>query len=243
MAGVARVARAERAVRVDAADAGVRPAPAGELVGARAVDLDLRAVAALAAQDGHRVAGRDVRQVGVGRVEDLAGGGVVRAADLLRFLAVAAAAVLGRHQRGDNRVVVLEGVDLAPLGLVAAQAGDVVPGVLGVVPLLVQPRRLFLVAGHAGARCLGILRRGCGSRDEQGDDEECQRAVHASHLLRGFTSDRRPSGRRWPARRRGARGRTLRGRRFSGGGSGSSPCRQRACGAVRRRHRHAARAP
>ena len=49
--------------------------------------------------------------------------------DLFGLALVAAAAVLGRDQGGDERAVVLERVLVTALGLVAAQTGDVVRGV------------------------------------------------------------------------------------------------------------------
>ena len=155
--GVAGVARTQRTIGVDPADARVGPTAARKLVGARFVDLDLAPVAVLAAEDGHRITGGDVGQVGVFRVEDLAGGGVVGVAHLLGGLGMTAAAIGRRYQGGDGGIVVGICVGVTFLRLMAAQTGDIVGGVIRVEPLLVDTRRLLFVAGHARAGNLEVL--------------------------------------------------------------------------------------
>jgi len=169
---MAGVAGALGTVGVDPADAGVGPALLVQAIGRSGIQLHLGAVAALAAEDRHGRAGQHVGQVRVLRLQNQPRRGVVGGAHLGRLPLVAAAAIRGRDQRGDADVVVDEAVGVTRLGPVAVQAGDLVEGVGGAIPLLVQAGCFLLVAGQAFARCR--RRRGRLGRNgqDQGDDEK-----------------------------------------------------------------------
>ena len=78
--------------------------------------------------------------------KDVTGLGVMGAVHLLEFGGVALGAILGGDDDGDQRPLVIEGINLAFLRLVAVQAVDPVLAMLAVVPLPIEARILRHVA-------------------------------------------------------------------------------------------------
>ena len=151
MPTMARRAGAEAAVRIDPTDARIGPASGrrATLVLTFGVELQLAAVALLAAGvDGSRSADDLAEQI-VERAQDLTGLGVVRAVHLLELGLMAGRAVFGRHHDGDELALVLEGIDRALFALMAVQTVHAGLTVRTVVPLPVETGILGHMTIHA----------------------------------------------------------------------------------------------
>ena len=105
----------------------------------------------------------DFGQPIVQRSQDVAGLGVMAGHELGGLRLVAAAAVLGRHDRGDRRAVVIERVDVAFTGQMAIDAADAFHGVRAPLPVIDDAGRRFLMALDA------LLRRGGDRNVVRGD--------------------------------------------------------------------------
>ena len=155
VAQVAGGAGALGTIRIDAADAGVRPARLVQ----RAVRVhahDGAMTGAATHRGDRRGAGQrrrafdDLGEHVVERAEDVAGGGMMAAVELLDLFLVTLRTVLRRNDHRDDEILVHDRVFVVPVRLVAFIAADVRAEMLGMSPLVVDARGFLAVTGHAG---------------------------------------------------------------------------------------------
>ena len=113
--------------------------------------------------------------------------GMIRVVDFGGFFFMAATAVFGGDESRDACAFVHIGIGLAFFGFMAVQAGDVVLGVLGHIPLFVEARALFFVAGHAFASKNLVFFGFVGGTSQragahQHDEESCYEVTHLQLL-------------------------------------------------------------
>ena len=179
---VAGRAGAERTVRIQPADAGIRPGLGRRAV--VAVEFHRAAVALQATGIDRRRAADDFAHDVVERGEDLAASGMVRGLLLVDFPGVAGTALFrGDHGCDEYRLVLVFlvriGARLAFIGLVAVVATDTRPAVGALLPFADEARIVVLMTGNAfladgdiGRRFYCFHRFAAGSEGQTGRQQE-----------------------------------------------------------------------